>query len=79
MHCFETMHQFLTDCPVALVRLFGNGTTYSPTAEHAGSAEVLREVEDQSPKTARSNRTLQFDEESDVMARKFEIREELCG
>jgi hypothetical protein len=32
---------------VALVRLFGNGTTYSPIAEHAGSAELLREVEDQ--------------------------------
>jgi hypothetical protein len=60
------------------VRLFGNGTTYSPTAEHAGSARLLREVEDQPAKAVAEQSNVQVDEESDVMARKLEIREELC-
>jgi hypothetical protein len=52
--------------------------TYSPTAEHAGSAEILREVEDQSAQAAAEQSNVEVDEESDAMARKFEIREELC-
>jgi hypothetical protein len=53
------------------VRLFGNGTTYSPTAENAGSAEFLREVEDQSAKTVAEQSHVEVDEESDGMARKL--------
>jgi hypothetical protein len=60
------------------VRRFGNGITYSPTAEHAGGAELLREVEDQPAKTVAEQSNVEVDEESDVMARKFEIFEELC-
>jgi hypothetical protein len=62
----------------SLVRLFGNGTTYSPTAERAGSAELLREVVDQSAKTVPEQSNVEVDEKSDGMTRKFEIREELC-
>jgi hypothetical protein len=59
------------------VRLFANGTTCSPTAEHAGGAELLREVEDQSPKIVAEQSNVEVDEKADGMARKFEIGEEL--
>ena len=42
----------------ALGRLFRNGTTYSLTAEHAGSAELLWEEDQSAKRPSPSNRTL---------------------
>jgi hypothetical protein len=74
-----------TGSPV-IVTAFVNPTTgsatlrkwdhvFSPTAEHAGSAELLLEVEDQSAKTVAEQSNVEVVRRD---GRTFEICEELC-